>query len=198
LKLFKKIALRFIKLGVIAIVTLYVGLFLYFKLGWRNHYSKQQVDGIITTIQSAPTLPDSFYILYDKIYADRQEKITHRYWKAFWTEFITMKQPIQNNWQFVTANMNHYKGFRYKIAPMTLAFRISKDVPPEKCFDYVMIERYHDYCKEFKINDSITNLDDTEKIIKYLVASGRPSYYKRHPTQYQIEIDSLKLLISKN
>ena len=197
MKSFKKIIFRLIKFGVIAILTIYVGLFLYFKFGWSNHYSKQQVENIILTVQNAPTLSDSFYILYDKIYSDRHEKITHRYWKSFWTEFITMKQPIQDNWQFVTANMNPYKGFRYKIAPMTLAFRINSDVPPEKCFDFVMTERFKSYCNEFKIDNSITNLVDTDSIINFLVANQRPWYYKRHRTQYKNEADSLKLLISK-
>ncbi len=91
-----------------------------------------------------------------------------------------------------------YKGFKYKIAPMTLAFRISIDVPPEKCFDYVMMERFKSYCKEFKMNDSITYLSDTENIIRFIVANGRPWYYRRHPTQYKNEIDSLNLYISKS
>jgi len=196
LKSFKKISLRFIKFALIAILSLYVGLFLYFQFGWRNHYSKYQVDNIISTVQKTPPLSDSFYILYDKIYSDRHEKITDRYLKNFWTEFISMQQPIQDNWQFVTANMNPYNGFRYKVAPMTLAFRINSDLSSEKCFDYVMTERFKNYCKEFNINDSIINLAYADRIISFLVTNRRPKYfYKTHPTQYKIETDSLKLLI---
>ena len=197
LKSFKKIALRFIKFGLITILTLYVGLFLYFQFGWRNHYPKEQVDNIISTVQNTPTLSDSFYIVYDKIYSDRHEKITNRYWKNFWTEFITMNGPIHNNWQYVSAGMQPYKGFRYKIAPMTLAFRINNDVSPEKCFDYVMTDCFKRYSKEYKINTPITKLVDTDSIISFLVASRHSQFYKIfHPTKYKKETDSLKLLIS--
>lgn len=195
LKSLKKTALRFIKFGVIAILTLYVGLFLYYKFGWRSHYSKPQVDNIVSTIQNTPKLSDSFYIVYDKIYSDRHEKITNRYWKNFWTEFITMNGPIHNNWQYVSANMQPYKGFRYKIAPMTLAFRISNDVSPEKCFDYVMTKLYSNYSTKFKLSDTITNLTKTDKIINFIVASQRPHYYRVHPTMYKQEADSLKQLL---
>lgn len=189
--------MRFIKLGLITILTLYVGLFLYFKFGWRNHYPKQQIDGLIFTIQNTPKLSDSFYIVYDKTYSNRHEKITTRYWKGFWTEFITIKKPIHDNWQFVTANMQPYKGFRYKIAPMALAFRINNDVSPEKCFDYVMTECFKTYAKEFKIDGALNNLISSENIINFIVAYARPRYYKIHPTQYRQEIDSLKLIILK-
>ncbi len=109
-----------------------------------------------------------------------------------------MNEPIHNNWQYVSANMQPYKGFRYKIAPMTLAFRINNEVSPEKCFDYVMTECFKIYSKEFKINGAINNLIGKENIINFIVAYARPFYYKIHPTQYKQETDSLKLIILKD
>ena len=109
-----------------------------------------------------------------------------------------LQYPLKNNWQYVTANMQPYEGSRYEVAPMTLAFRINQEVSPEKCFDYVMAERYIKYCKEFKIADTITNYTDREQILKFLVANERPWYYRRHPTKYRIEVDSLRKILALN
>jgi hypothetical protein len=163
-KSFKKILLRLFKFGLIAVLTLYVGLFIYFQFGWTNHYPKQQVETLIADVKNTQTLPDSFYLVYDKIYSDRHERITTRY--------------------------------RYKIAPMTLAFKINRQVSPEKCFDYVMTKLYSEYSNKFKLNDTITNLTETDKIIDFIVASQRPHYYRVHPTTYKRETDSLKIIIS--
>lgn len=92
--------------------------------------------------------------------------------------------------------MTEFKGYRYKIAPMTLAFKINKQVTPEKCFDYVMTKLYSDYSAKFKLDDTITNLTETDKIIDFIVASQRPQYYRVHPTTYKHETDSLKIIIS--
>lgn len=197
MKSFKNIFLRFFKFGLIAVLIIYVGLFLYFQFDWTNHYTKQQVETLIADVQNTQTLSDSFYIVYDKIYSDRHERITTRYLKCFWTEFFIIKQPKINNWQLITARMTDFKGYRYKIAPMTLAFKINKQVAPEKCFDYVMTKLYSDYSTKFKLNDTITNLTKTDKIIDFIVASQRPHYYRVHPTIYKQEVDSLKQLISK-
>lgn len=198
MKSLKKIFTRLLLFGLILILTIYIGLFLYYRFAWKNHYSKQQVDNLIVSINSTPKLTDDFYTLYDKASKDRHEHITTRYFKEFWTEFLMLQYPLQNNWQYVTANLQPYKGFRYKVAPMTLAFRINSDVTPEKCFDYIMTERYSEYCKEFKIVDTITNLNDKEQIIKFIVANQRPWYYKRHPTRFKIEIDSVRNLLAVN
>lgn len=198
MKFFKKILLRLLKFGLIAVLTIYVGLFLYFQFGWSNHYPKQQVETLIAEVQNTQTLPDSFYLVYDKIYSDRHERITTRYLKSFWSEFFMIKQPKKNNWQLITARMTEFKGYRYKIAPMTLAFKINTEVTPEKCFDYVMTKLYSDYSTKFKLSDTITNLTHTDKIIDFIVASQRPYYHKVHPTKYKQEADSLKQLISTN
>jgi hypothetical protein len=195
-KSFKKILLRLFKFGLIAILVIYVGLFLYFQFGWTNHYPKKQVETFIADVQNTRALSDSFYIIYDKIYSDRRERITTRYLKSFWTEFFMIKQPKKNNWQLITARMTDFKGYRYKIAPMTLAFKINKQVTPEKCFDYVMTKLYSDFSTKFKLNDTITNLTETDKIIDFIVAGQRPHYYRVHPTIYKQEIDSLRQLIS--
>lgn len=190
--------MRLLKFGLIAVLTIYVGLFLYFQFGWSNHYPKQQVETLIAEVQNTQTLPDSFYLVYDKIYSDRHERITTRYLKSFWSEFFMIKQPKKNNWQLITARMTEFKGYRYKIAPMTLAFKINTEVTPEKCFDYVMTKQYSDYSTKFKLSDTITNLTHTDKIIDFIVASQRPYYYNVHPTKYKQEADSLKQLISTN
>jgi hypothetical protein len=195
-KSFTKILLRLFKFGLIAVLTIYVGLFLYFQFGWSNHYPKQQVETVITDVRNTQTLPDSFYLVYDKIYSDRHERITTRYLKSFWSEFFMIEQPKKNNWQLITARKTEFKGHRYKIAPMTLAFKINKQETPEKCFDYVMTKLYSDYSTKFKLNDTITNLTETDKIIDFIVASKRPHYYWIHPTRYKQEADSLKHLIS--
>lgn len=105
-------------------------------------------------------------------------------------------QPKRNNWQLITARMTDFTGYRYKMAPMTLAFKINKQVTPEKCFDYVMTKLYSDYSKKFKLIDPITNLTETDKIIDFIVANQRPQYYRIHPTIYKQETDSIKHLIS--
>jgi hypothetical protein len=196
MKSFKKILLRLFKFGLIAILVIYVGLFLYFQFGSSNHYPKQQVDNLIADIQNTKALPDSFYFVYDKIYSDRHERITTRYLKSFWPEFFMIKQKPRKNWQLITARMTEFKGYRYKIAPMTLAFNINKQVAPEKCFDYVMTKLYSDYSAKLKLNDTTTDLKEIDKIIDFIIASQRPFYYKVHPIRYKQEIDSLKLLIS--
>jgi hypothetical protein len=195
-KSFKKILLRLFKFGLILILTIYVGLFLYFQFGWTNHYPKQQVETLVTVVQNTQTLPDNFYLVYDKIYSDRHEKITTRYLKSFWPEFFMIKQPPKKNWQLITARMTEFKGYRYKIAPMTLAFKLNKQTTPEKCFDYVMTKLYSEYSAKFKMNDTITNLTDNNRIIDFIVASQRPHYYWVHPTTYKQQTDSLKILIS--
>lgn len=91
--------------------------------------------------------------------------------------------------------MTEFKGNRYKIAPTTLAFKLNKEIPPEKCFDYVMTKQYSDYSNRFKLNDTISNLKDTNKIIDFLIASKRPYYYRIHPTIFKKETDSLRKLI---
>lgn len=188
--------MRLIKFGLITILLIYVGLFLYFQFGWTNHYSKKKVETLIAEVQNTQALSDSFYIVYDKFYSDRHERITTRYLKCFWSEFFMIKQPKRNNWQLITARMTDLRGYRYKIAPMTLAFKINKQVAPEKCFDYVMTKLYSDYSAKFKLNDAITHLTETDKIIDFIVASQRPHYYRVHPTIYKREIDSFRHLIS--
>lgn len=195
MKSFKKILFRLFKFGLIAILTIYVGLFLYFQFGWSNHYPKKQVDTLISNVQNTQALSDSFYLLYDKIYSDRHERITTRYLKSFWSDVFMIKQPNKNNWQLITAGMTEFKGYRYKIAPMTLAFKINKQITPEKCFDYVMTKLYSEYSNKFKLNDTITNLKETDKIIDFIVAGQRPSYYRVHPIRYRQETDSLKKLV---
>jgi hypothetical protein len=196
-KAFKKILLRLVKFGLIAILTIYVGLFLYFQFGWSNHYPKQQVDTFLADVQNTQSLPDSFYLVYDKFYSDRHERITTRYLKSFWSEFFMIKQRPKKNWQLITARMTEFKGYRYKVAPMSLAFKINKEVPPEKCFDYVMTKFYSNYSNKFMLNDTITNLTTTDKIIDFIVASERPHYYRVHPTRYKQETDSLRQLMLK-
>lgn len=81
---------------------------------------------------------------------------------------------------------------------MVLAFRINRDVSSQKCFDYLMTDRYSKYCKEFKIADTITNLNDREQIIKFIVANARPWFYRIHPTAFMSEIDSVRNVLSSN
>ena len=192
---FKKILLRLFKFGLVVVLTIYVGLFIYFQFGWTNHYPKQQVETLIADVNSTQTLSDSFYLVYDKIYSDRHERITTRYLKSFWWEFFNIKQTKKNNWQLITARMTEFKGYRYKIAPVALAFKINRQESPERCFDYVMTKFYSDYSNKFKLNDTITNLKETDKIIDFIVASQRPDYYRVHPTIYKHQTDSLKLII---
>jgi len=71
------------------------------------------------------------------------------------------------------------------VAPITLAFRINADVPPEKCFDAVMTESYIGYCKEFKIEGSIAPLLNSDSIISFIPAYARPGYYRIQPAQYR-------------
>ncbi|MBO9203098.1 MULTISPECIES: hypothetical protein [Niastella] len=194
----KKIFFRFLLSGFALILTIYIGLFLYYRFAWKNHYSKQQVESLIASINSTPKLTDSFYFLYDKVYKDRHEHITTRYLKQFWTEFLMLKYPLQNNWQLQTAYLQPYKSFRYQVAPWTLAFCINRDVSPEKCFNYIMTERYSKYCKEFKIADTITNLIDKEKIIRFVIANERPQFYRIHPTTFKAEIDSIRNVLTLN
>jgi hypothetical protein len=198
LKSLKKIIARLITIGFILFLTIYFGVFLYYRFAWKSYYSKQLVDSLIANISDTRALTDSFYILYDKAYKDRHERITTRYFKKFWTEFLMVEYPLQNNWQYVTANMQVYKGFRYTRAPMTLAFRINRDVSPEKCFDYIMTARYSKYCKEFKIVDTIMNLNDREQIIKFIIANAKPNYYRIHPTTFKAEMDSLRKVLALN
>jgi hypothetical protein len=94
---------------------------------------------------------------------------TTRYFENFWTEFLMLNHPLKNNWQYVTANLQTYNGHRYKIAPISLAFRINRQASPEKCFDYIMTERYRQYCKEFKIADMITTLPIKSKFLNSLL-----------------------------
>lgn len=177
---------------------IYIGLFLYYRFSWKNHYSKQQVNSLIASINSASKLSDHFYALYDKVYKDRHESITTRYIRGFWTDLLMLNYPLQNNWQLQTAYLLPYKGFRGHVAPTTLAFRINRDVSPEKCFDYIMTNRYSKYCKEFKIADTITNLNDREQIIKFIVANARPNFYRIHPMIFKAEIDSVRNVLSSN
>jgi len=195
LKLFKNTVWRLFKYGLIIILTIYIGLYLYFQFGWSNHYTKQQVDSFIVEIQNTRKLSDSFYLVYDRFYSDRHERISVHYLRNFWTDYFMSKQNENNNWQLMTAWMLKFKGYRYKIAPMTLAFKINKHVTPEKCFDFVMTNLYADYSATFKLSDSIINLTETDKIIEFMVASQRPHYYKVHPTVYKRETDSLKLIL---
>ena len=196
MKSLKKILTKLIFLGLIFILTIYAGLFLYYSFAWKSNYSKQQVGTLIAKINATPALTDSFYNLYDKTYKDRHERITTRYFKTFWPEFLMVEYPLHNNWQYVIANMQTYKGYRYKRAPMTLAFRLNRDVSPEKCFDYIMTDRYSQYCKEFKIADTITNLTDREQIIRFIVANELPQYYKFHPGRFEKEIDSMRIALA--
>lgn len=196
MKSLKKIFVRLLFFGLILVLTIYIGLFLYYRFAWKNHYSKQQVDTLIASINSTPKLTDSFYVLYDKVYEDRHEHITKRYLKQFWTEFLMLGYPLPNNWQLNAAYQENYKGRRGHIAPWTLAFRINREASPEKCFDYIMTSRYSRYCREFKITDTITNLIGREQIIKFIVAGGRPQYYRTHPTAFKSEIDSIKKALS--
>jgi hypothetical protein len=198
LKSLKKIFIKLLLFGFILVLTIYIGLFLYYRFAWKNHYSKQQVDNLIANINSAPKLTDSFYILYDKVYKDRHENITTRYLRQFWTEFLMVKYPLQNNWQLQAAYLGNYKGHRGHVAPWTLAFRINRDASPEKCFDYIMASRYSKYCKEFKVADTITNLIDREEIIKFIIANRRPQYYRTHPTSFKTETDSVRNIIASN
>ena len=158
----------------------------------------KQVETLVTDIKNSQSLSDNFYLVYDKIYSDRHEKITTRYLKSFWTELFMIKQTPKKNWQLVTARRTEFNGYRYKIAPITLAFKLNRHVSPEKCFDYVMTKMYFDYSKKFKLKDTITNLTETDKIIDFLVASQMPHFYRVHPTTYKHITDSLKTIFSKN
>ena len=198
MKSLKQITYRLVAVGLLLVLTIYIGLFLYYRFACNSYYPKQQVESLVANINATPALTDSLYALYDKVYKDRHESITARYFSEFWTEFLLVQYPLQTNWQYVIANMQDYKGFRYKRAPMTLAFRINRDVSPEKCFDYVMTSRYSKYCKVFEIADTITNLDDRVQIIKFIVANSRPNFYRIHPTRFKAEIDSIRNVLSVN
>jgi len=187
-----------LSVGLGLLFILYLGVFFYYRLAWKSHYPEQQVNTLIANIKSAPKLTDSFYFLYDKCYNNRHERITARFFKGFWDEFVFAKYPLEDNWQYVVANMQEYKGFRYNRAPMTLAFRIDQDVTPEQCFDYMLAGLYSEYCREFKISDAITNLDDKERIIRFIVASARPRYYRTHLTDFNRKVDSVRALIDLN
>jgi hypothetical protein len=172
-----------------------MGLFLYFQLGWTNHYSKNQVDDLISSINKSQTLPDSFYIVYDKMHNDRHERITKRYFKSFWPEFFKIKQPKRYNWQLVAARTERFKGYRYQIAPITLAFKINRHTTPEKCFDYSMAKFYSDYSKTLNQKDNVINLNSSDKIIHFLIAMQRPFYNNSHPAAYKQKADSLRKII---
>lgn len=187
-----KLLIAFLKLVLITIGTAYISFFLYYRFSWRNHYSESQVDNIIASLDSSKALTDSFYYYYDKMYTNRHENITTRYFKNFWREFLIVQYPLQDNWQYVVANMQNYRGERYKRAPIALAFRLNRDVTPERCFDYIMIHRFKEYCDEFRITDTGTILTDREELIKFIVASKNPRYFRSHPNQFQFEVERLK------
>ncbi|NII29489.1 hypothetical protein HB364_30700 [Pseudoflavitalea sp. X16] len=186
-----KTFLRLLKIGLISAIIIYVGVFLYLRFGWRQFYSKQEVDGIIATISNAPAFPEEFYSLYDKAYDNRQERITTRYWTRFLTDY-----PMRDNPQWAAANRMEYKGDRYQLGPLTLAFKINATVPPEKCFDYLMAEDFKGYCKTFRLKDSIVNLKEPDKIISFIIAHENPWFYYSHASQFKREKDSLTLILS--
>jgi len=192
----KKIFIRLFLFGTAFILAVYIGLFLYCYFACSSHYSKQQVNSLIANINSAPKLNEGFYTLYDKVYKDRHESITTRYLKGFWADLLMLKYPLKNNWQLQAAYLETYNGYRGHIAPMTLAFRINRDVSSERCFDYIMTDRYSKYCKDFKIADTITNLLDRDQIIKFIIANERPQYYRIHPTTFKAESDSMRSVLA--
>jgi len=200
LKSLKKIIKKLFIFGIIFIFIVYIALFLYFQFGWKIHYPELKVGNLITQINKAPTLTDSLYWVYDKIYKDRHEHITIRYLKDFWTEPF-LGHNGHKNWQKEITYEQPYKGhgsLRYGFAFMALAFRINRGASPEKCFDYIMAELYPQYCREFKIIDTITNLKGTDQIIKFLVAKDNPWKYRTHPDMYKQEVDSIKEMLKSN
>ena len=189
------------KVGLIFLIALYIGSFIYLRFGWKNHYPKLPIKNLITNINSSPTLTDSFYLLYDKAYKDRHERITTRYLKEFWTDLLMIKYPLQNNWQYESTLDQPYEGHnisRYKIATMSLAFRINSEATPEKCFDYIMTDRYRKFCKEFRIVDTSSYLHDREQVIKFIVANQNPTTWRIHPEKFKHEVDSLKNALAAN
>lgn len=194
----KKMVVRLFRIGIVSLFAFYLGLFLYYRFAWKLHYFEDDVLALTASINSAPAFPESFYNYYDKVYGDRHETVTKQYLIGFWKELLLMKPSAVYNWQYQVANTLKYKGHRYKLAPVTLAFKISQYATPEKCFDYLMADRYEKYCKEFKLNDAIENLNDAEQIARFIIANERPRYYRFHPGRFRAEVDSLSNVRSDN
>lgn len=195
---YKKTAIRLFKFCIAFILLLYIGLFIAYTYGSRMYYSKKEVKHVIAEIDRAPELPDNFYIIYDRLYNDRHEKITHRHLKTYWTEFLLDIKSRNKNWQYQAALWAPVKPTTYDHRinhEMFLAFELNKSLTPEKCFNYVMASRYEEYCKTFRIKDTITNLTEPEQIIKFIVANERAWYYRRHPGHFRRETDSLQNII---
>jgi hypothetical protein len=112
---------------------------------------------------------------------------------------LLRKYSKNKNWQLIASRIAiQYNGNRYKIAPLSLAFKLNSQITPEKCFDYCMTDFYNNYSKEFEVNDKITSLKESDKIISF-IATLKPPWLllKRHQEKYKNLTDSLKIVIAK-
>jgi hypothetical protein len=192
MKAFGKILFRFLRVAIASVLIIYLICFFYLQFAVTRHYSKSQISDLINQIEKAPMLSNNFYRIYDKLTTDRHLTAVSHFRNWYWQGLINRYSDKGNvDWQLLVASRVPYESNRYKVAHAALAFELNKRVSPERCFDFIMNERYQEYCKAFRIKDTVTMLKDTTAILSFLAAWYNPSIYHRWPTKHQRRTDSL-------
>jgi hypothetical protein len=187
---------------VILVLSIYVALFLILNFYWPLYYSHTVVTNLTANISKSPHLDTSFYAVYDKLFDDRHESAYKKYLVEYWYEFLPGHHNYKRNWPLRIAREAPIaektpSQLGYRIAALSLAFKINSEQSSERCFDFMMTDAYSKYCREFKRNDTIVNLKEKDSIIRFLVAFDKPWFYRIHPAQYQKEVDSVKKLFNR-
>ncbi len=170
--------------------------YVHYRYGSRLYYSKEEIRHIVETIRNAPAYSDSFYIIYDQLYKGRHETISRRYLKEMVNNPMFHENVLDGNFQLLAAGSLTKLKIYYKKASVCLAFRISEEVSPEECFNYVMYDNYTRYCKAHKLNTD-TALADGEGIIRFLAAHDKSMFYRGNETKLNHKTDSLNAILCR-
>lgn len=148
-------------------------------------------------IENSPKLSDAFYNIHDKLYNnDRHKTITTIFMHTVWNDFFSNNNNSQNSWVIRAADFLQFrkKNGMGRFANIKLAFGLEKFTTSEKCFDFVIDiqnkQLFREKCdttyKDIKL------LKDTNEILKYIVLSKAPTYYKNNPDKQLQAINRLK------
>lgn len=148
-------------------------------------------------INSAPTLYNNYYNLYEFLYnSDRHKSNLSVYTEMIWDNGICNKEASHESAFEKAAKYFPQQYGMYSYPSFKLSWPLENFTKPEKCFDFAEYKQNEYLKKDFPeafIKD-IESLNDTVEILKYFVLKKSPTIYTKQSDKLDKEV---KILMEK-
>ena len=155
----------------------------------------EDIKAMSQQINSAPTLSNNYYNLYELLYnSDRHKSNLSVYTEMIWDNGICNNRNSHESSFEKAAKCFPQKYGMYAYPSFKLSWPFEKFTKPEKCFDFAEYKQNEYLKKEFPeafIKD-IESMNDTVEILNYFVFKRGPTFYSKHTDRLDKEVKILR------